>query len=147
MVARSQSTRVTAFSFSMESTSRMRYSAGRTTAISPSSRYTTERVCASTADASDATKFSPAPMATRDRKSTRLNSSHSQISYAVFCLKKKIKIGMPREHHPPHGRPLAAIRPTPELPRSSFHSYGSHISILIGGLLDRYGSSIYDTML
>src|SRR2546430_17215922 len=25
-----------------------------------------------------------------DRKSTRLNSSHSQISYAVFCLKKKI---------------------------------------------------------
>src|SRR2546430_8810079 len=27
--------------------------------------------------------------AVRDRKSTRLNSSHSQISYAVFCLKKK----------------------------------------------------------
>src|SRR2546430_12289398 len=32
----------------------------------------------------------PAPRdARRDRKSTRLNSSHSQISYAVFCLKKK----------------------------------------------------------
>src|SRR3989475_1793084 len=29
------------------------------------------------------------PAAYRDRKSTRLNSSHSQISYAVFCLKKK----------------------------------------------------------
>src|SRR5688572_31624296 len=28
----------------------------------------------------------------RDRKSTRLNSSHSQISYAVFCLKKKTKL-------------------------------------------------------
>src|SRR2546430_13244994 len=28
---------------------------------------------------------------TLDRKSTRLNSSHSQISYAVFCLKKKTK--------------------------------------------------------
>src|SRR2546427_8256292 len=28
----------------------------------------------------------------RDRKSTRLNSSHSQISYAVFCLKKKKKL-------------------------------------------------------
>src|SRR2546430_12280921 len=28
---------------------------------------------------------------TADRKSTRLNSSHSQISYAVFCLKKKDK--------------------------------------------------------
>src|SRR2546428_7468820 len=27
----------------------------------------------------------------RDRKSTRLNSSHDQISYAVFCLKKKTK--------------------------------------------------------
>src|SRR3712207_7853078 len=27
----------------------------------------------------------------RDRKSTRLNSSHANISYAVFCLKKKIK--------------------------------------------------------
>src|SRR2546430_12076562 len=31
--------------------------------------------------------------ARRDRKSTRLNSSHSQISYAVFCLKKK------KQHH------------------------------------------------
>src|SRR2546430_13209709 len=31
-----------------------------------------------------------------DRKSTRLNSSHSQISYAVFCLKKK-------KHHRPAG--------------------------------------------
>src|SRR2546421_4950747 len=30
-------------------------------------------------------------LAERDRKSTRLNSSHDQISYAVFCLKKKRK--------------------------------------------------------
>src|SRR5688572_31573319 len=30
-----------------------------------------------------------APSDEEDRKSTRLNSSHSQISYAVFCLKKK----------------------------------------------------------
>src|SRR2546430_7519715 len=30
-------------------------------------------------------------MEAEDRKSTRLNSSHSQISYAVFCLKKKTK--------------------------------------------------------
>src|SRR3712207_7959659 len=29
---------------------------------------------------------------TRDRKSTRLNSSHANISYAVFCLKKKKKL-------------------------------------------------------
>src|SRR2546430_5908139 len=38
-------------------------------------------------------KTLPAPVGTwkilGDRKSTRLNSSHSQISYAVFCLKKK----------------------------------------------------------
>src|SRR2546429_5486526 len=32
---------------------------------------------------------SPAAAATLDRKSTRLNSSHGYISYAVFCLKKK----------------------------------------------------------
>src|SRR5690606_42029479 len=31
-------------------------------------------------------------VATLDRKSTRLNSSHVEISYAVFCLKKKISI-------------------------------------------------------
>src|SRR5439155_20275018 len=31
------------------------------------------------------------PSVTRDRKSTRLNSSHVAISYAVFCLKKKKK--------------------------------------------------------
>src|SRR3712207_7428557 len=31
------------------------------------------------------------PPTTRDRKSTRLNSSHANISYAVFCLKKKKK--------------------------------------------------------
>src|SRR2546430_12246968 len=35
------------------------------------------------------------PRANPDRKSTRLNSSHSQISYAVFCLKKKKK----KKHH------------------------------------------------
>src|SRR2546427_7130523 len=34
----------------------------------------------------------------QDRKSTRLNSSHSQISYAVFCLKKK------KSHLGPDGR-------------------------------------------
>src|SRR2546430_11357797 len=34
----------------------------------------------------------------RDRKSTRLNSSHSQISYAVFCLKKKKKNKSSTQH-------------------------------------------------
>src|SRR2546430_8962345 len=36
-----------------------------------------------------------------DRKSTRLNSSHSQISYAVFCLKKKTTY----HQHPPQSLP------------------------------------------
>src|SRR2546430_15853855 len=35
-----------------------------------------------------------------DRKSTRLNSSHSQISYAVFCLKKKKQIYTVVLYHP-----------------------------------------------
>src|SRR2546421_3789041 len=42
----------------------------------------------------------------RDRKSTRLNSSHDQISYAVFCLKKKKKTTtLPRD---PMSRPPKA---------------------------------------
>src|SRR2546430_3628336 len=36
------------------------------------------------------TPIAPAIRSGSDRKSTRLNSSHSQISYAVFCLKKKM---------------------------------------------------------
>src|SRR2546427_4189075 len=38
------------------------------------------------------------PLAT-DRKSTRLNSSHSQISYAVFCLKKNNETQISRFRH------------------------------------------------
>src|SRR6266436_6936712 len=37
----------------------------------------------------------PPPSSPRDRKSTRLNSSHGYISYAVFCLKKKKTINIP----------------------------------------------------
>src|SRR3712207_8190989 len=39
----------------------------------------------------------------QDRKSTRLNSSHANISYAVFCLKKKTRTAHPSRssHHPP----------------------------------------------
>src|SRR2546430_13335632 len=42
----------------------------------------------------------------QDRKSTRLNSSHSQISYAVFCLKKK------KQHNSPHHLDPRSIPPT-----------------------------------
>src|SRR5947209_11095182 len=37
-----------------------------------------------------------------DRKSTRLNSSHANISYAVFCLKKKKQSNTPRSHSTRH---------------------------------------------
>src|SRR2546427_5664069 len=40
-----------------------------------------------------------------DRKSTRLNSSHSQISYAVFCLKKKKKQRLSASSNKPPGQP------------------------------------------
>src|SRR2546430_2845635 len=43
----------------------------------------------------------PRPESYLDRKSTRLNSSHSQISYAVFCLKKKTAVLVQYRHgHP-----------------------------------------------
>src|SRR5256886_13003336 len=51
-----------------------------------------------------------------DRKSTRLNSSHSQISYAVFCLKKKQHMAL--QHLPKRGAVRRARNP------------GSQISIL-----------------
>src|SRR2546429_3308876 len=50
----------------------------------------------------------PAPPAPQsDRKSTRLNSSHGYISYAVFCLKKKKK-------HTNHTRPYPQLSPVSE---------------------------------
>src|SRR5688572_31123690 len=45
---------------------------------------------------------SPPQARGRDRKSTRLNSSHSQISYAVFCLKKKTVLDAQAIHKPYH---------------------------------------------
>src|SRR3712207_8388891 len=40
----------------------------------------------------------PWTQAGKDRKSTRLNSSHANISYAVFCLKKKVSRQMEHAH-------------------------------------------------
>src|SRR3712207_1332930 len=75
-------------------------------------------------------------VAAGDRKSTRLNSSHANISYAVFCLKKKKHLASPSRHFgPPHprsisrrprlprtpatlARPLPSCRPPPRLPAS-----------------------------
>src|SRR5205085_6231091 len=55
-----------------------------------------------------------------DRKSTRLNSSHSQISYAVFCLKKKKKnkylpTRYTKIHHLTHTYPTIASSSTHSL--------------------------------
>src|SRR2546430_11384810 len=47
-----------------------------------------EGICGSCGMMINGQAHGPQP-GTADRKSTRLNSSHSQISYAVFCLKKK----------------------------------------------------------
>src|SRR2546426_2691955 len=48
------------------------------------------------------------PVTFRDRKSTRLNSSHLVISYAVFCLKKKITVIMRQ----PFACPVCTTRQT-----------------------------------
>src|SRR3712207_8302410 len=67
--------------------------------ISPTCSSTTRPTAASrapsrprpTASSSTAALSRATPLGTQDRKSTRLNSSHANISYAVFCLKKKNK--------------------------------------------------------
>src|SRR5205807_4222367 len=47
----------------------------------------------------------------QDRKSTRLNSSHLVISYAVFCLKKKMfKVELGRSHYGQRARPCESLR-------------------------------------
>src|SRR5256885_12078192 len=64
----------------------------------PISSASTRTQCPDSAGTSAAAGTAPrrsarrAACAVRDRKSTRLNSSHLVISYAVFCLKKKKKI-------------------------------------------------------
>src|SRR2546430_8445372 len=45
----------------------------------------------------------------QDRKSTRLNSSHSQISYAVFCLKKKKRLGITSHLSQPRNNLISGV--------------------------------------
>src|SRR5947207_11582527 len=59
-------------------------------------------------------EFAATPHA--DRKSTRLNSSHTVISYAVFCLKKKIKSYTPRDHDTPGDFSIMSVRVTRSTP-------------------------------
>src|SRR2546430_3442602 len=59
-----------------------------------------------------------------DRKSTRLNSSHSQISYAVFCLKKKSAHG-----HPPRAPSPPVLRnPRPDDGRCPSGGHGGPLA-------------------
>src|SRR2546430_5924613 len=58
-------------------------------------------------------KVAGARLINSDRKSTRLNSSHSQISYAVFCLKKKKKRHI-EALLPPYKRHFSPLRRKPD---------------------------------
>src|SRR2546430_13071087 len=55
-----------------------------------------------------------------DRKSTRLNSSHSQISYAVFCLKKKKSV----RHRTGTGGSIRHLLRARQIPRRDLHRIG-----------------------
>src|SRR2546421_9215134 len=57
----------------------------------PPARTPSKAATPAAATAATAGSRSTDPSHGQDRKSTRLNSSHDQISYAVFCLKKKKK--------------------------------------------------------
>src|SRR2546429_3937084 len=66
-----------------------------------------------------------------DRKSTRLNSSHGYISYAVFCLKKKTERHLSLRDSAPHDRfrvPPAVVLPASG--RSGLHHQTASVSIL-----------------
>src|SRR2546430_2070112 len=89
----------------------------------------------------------------QDRKSTRLNSSHSQISYAVFCLKKKqntddreglggsqvIKPCRPQATHPRAHRPGIKLENVPFRRRSGGVTRGKHSAQLVSRSVARCG--------
>src|SRR2546429_1936998 len=64
-----------------------------------------------------------------DRKSTRLNSSHGYISYAVFCLEKKINIAAPMAQSGVLGHLLLALAPRAVLAR---HLYAGVLELRAG---------------
>src|ERR1035441_5946589 len=73
-----------------------------------------------------------------DRKSTRLNSSHLGISYAVFCLKKKKKNIIKQPQEAPHTRPAFpghCRRPPPDPRRLRPASVCDHVPVVAAFLL------------
>src|SRR5438067_10627351 len=86
----------------------------RSTLFPYTTLFRSSLVAASRVDAGQADRLVSLPhQAPRDRKSTRLNSSHVSISYAVFCLKKKTQQGggvvAPRQQ-PTHSSAVARPR-------------------------------------
>src|SRR5437762_5680469 len=69
----------------------------RSTLFPYTTLFRSHRSCATLGSDLDDLRRGPDHLSLRDRKSTRLNSSHRCISYAVFCLKKKKKS---RKHSP-----------------------------------------------
>src|SRR2546429_2885041 len=82
----------------------------------------------------------------QDRKSTRLNSSHGYISYAVFCLKKKNNADLPRigvsQQHPKYLQEiLSALRREKSQPyKPPQYSQSIIVSLLIIEKDDRYAA-------
>src|SRR5579863_10713906 len=72
----------------------------------------------------------------QDRKSTRLNSSHPSISYAVFCLKKKTQIDLT----PPL---LSQKKQTPEDPRAEVVIFASFASMSCFVISDSFMPILY----
>src|SRR2546422_6479219 len=82
---------------------------------SPPGVEVTARVEGTLTQSGEGVARSPDQVVGQDRKSTRLNSSHGYISYAVFCLKKKNDLRYPLNHRPArdqrnYGRDLSERR-------------------------------------
>src|SRR5260221_4879928 len=71
------------------------------------------------ANAFAAPRILKAPVGNQDRKSTRLNSSHTVISYAVFCLKKK-KINARLRCKETQFKDLSRVKPERVKPAANF---------------------------
>src|SRR2546428_8306159 len=85
-----------------------------------STTSTGESLPARIAAANSAGRLSPVEVV-EDRKSTRLNSSHDQISYAVFCLKKKKNRQRCRKYTPDAHSTIKSMRRTAKRARRESH--------------------------
>src|SRR5688500_9957559 len=81
---------------------------------------------------STATASFSATITASDRKSTRLNSSHLVISYAVFCLKKKNSLRLTLPRYPPL---LSSVHPPLDIPH--LHSLPTRRSSDLASLSQR----------